>query len=240
MTHFGVCTPPSGRKKNKQKIEKKKKNASQTCKRTSKPVFFGSCVILQTHVRSVSVELPLDLSLSVHVKSVAALLLCLSAFGQKLDFVAELLHKNNSANKKRGMYDYHDIINHPFTAWKAWHCRSYWKRKIKLIIWDKKFGFLAWAFNYWGTGEEGPNLGFRKSNVVFALDVEQWTSSAPSVGSTRVGVCPTSPHVFCGSGEGIRPRPLGSPVVLWGVGPSYSGCSLPVWPELEFGPHRWR
>ena len=41
-----------------------------------------------------------------------------------------------------------------------------------------------------GTGAEGStgyvNLGFRRSDVVFVLDVEQWTSSTPSAGSSRV------------------------------------------------------
>ncbi|KAI3360677.1 hypothetical protein L3Q82_002543 [Scortum barcoo] len=38
-----------------------------------------------------------------------------------------------------------------------------------------------------------------------------------------MGVCPTSPHVLCGSGEGIRPCPswysVGSAPRVWGPGP---------------------
>ncbi|KAI3362709.1 hypothetical protein L3Q82_001776 [Scortum barcoo] len=38
-----------------------------------------------------------------------------------------------------------------------------------------------------------------------------------------MGVCPTSPHVLCGSGEGIRPCPswysVGSALRVWGPGP---------------------
>ncbi|KAI3363190.1 hypothetical protein L3Q82_011825 [Scortum barcoo] len=41
------------------------------------------------------------------------------------------------------------------------------------------------------------------------LVVEQWTSSLypPQGARGFMGVCPTSPHVLCGSGEGIRPCP---------------------------------
>ncbi|TWW80691.1 hypothetical protein D4764_01G0005060 [Takifugu flavidus] len=51
------------------------------------------------------------------------------------------------------------------------------------------------------------------------------TSSTPSAGPPGcMGVCPTSPHVFCGLGEGIRPCPRG---VLWGVLREY-GVSRPL------------
>ena len=50
-------------------------------------------------------------------------------------------------------------------------------------------------------------------------------------------VCLTSPHVFCGSGKGIRPRPSGSSVGgslgLWSVELPYSSCLLPVWPKSD-------
>ena len=45
-----------------------------------------------------------------------------------------------------------------------------------------------------------------------------------------MGVCPTSPHVFCGCGEGIQLCPSGRLVGGFsGVsGPLKAGCSLPV------------
>ncbi|KAI3364654.1 hypothetical protein L3Q82_011434 [Scortum barcoo] len=51
-----------------------------------------------------------------------------------------------------------------------------------------------------------------------------------------MGVCPTSPHVLCGSGEGIRPCP--SWYSVWGCSDEYGvqgafakGCSVSVRPE---------
>ncbi|KAK3537395.1 hypothetical protein QTP70_008853 [Hemibagrus guttatus] len=46
--------------------------------------------------------------------------------------------------------------------------------------------------------------------------MEHWTSSIPSTGCLRVhgSLCPTSPHVFCGLGEGTRRVPRG---ILWEV-----------------------
>ncbi|KAI3371970.1 hypothetical protein L3Q82_006840 [Scortum barcoo] len=45
----------------------------------------------------------------------------------------------------------------------------------------------------------------------------------PQGASGFMGVCPTSPHVLCGSGEGIRPCPswyhVGSALRVWGPGP---------------------
>ncbi|KAI3351406.1 hypothetical protein L3Q82_020217 [Scortum barcoo] len=68
-----------------------------------------------------------------------------------------------------------------------------------------------------GTGEENSAdsrpSGFRRNNAVFVLVVEHWTSLAipalypPQGARGFMGVCPTSPHVLCGSGEGIRPCP---------------------------------
>ncbi|KAI3366764.1 hypothetical protein L3Q82_009427 [Scortum barcoo] len=57
-----------------------------------------------------------------------------------------------------------------------------------------------------------------------------------------MGVCPTSPHVLCGSGEGIRPCPswysVGSaPRCVWGPGAFAKGCSVSVRPEQELGSH---
>ncbi|KAI3351307.1 hypothetical protein L3Q82_005853 [Scortum barcoo] len=47
-----------------------------------------------------------------------------------------------------------------------------------------------------------------------------------------MGVCPTSPHVLCGSGEGIRPCPswysVGSAPRVWGPGAFAKGCSVSV------------
>ncbi|GAA6103503.1 uncharacterized protein LOC122351062, partial [Tachysurus ichikawai] len=47
-----------------------------------------------------------------------------------------------------------------------------------------------------------------------------------------MGVCPTSPHVFCGSGEGIRLCPSWRPVEgalgVGGPGPSAKGCLVPI------------
>ncbi|KAI3355717.1 hypothetical protein L3Q82_004305 [Scortum barcoo] len=52
-----------------------------------------------------------------------------------------------------------------------------------------------------------------------------------------MGVCPTSPHVLCGSGEGIRPCPswysVGSAPRVWGPGAFAKGCSVSVRPEQE-------
>ncbi|KAI3355414.1 hypothetical protein L3Q82_018258 [Scortum barcoo] len=54
-----------------------------------------------------------------------------------------------------------------------------------------------------------------------------------------MGVCPTSPHVLCGSGEGIRPCPswysVGSAPRVWGPGAFAKGCSVSVRPEQELG-----
>ncbi|KAI3364000.1 hypothetical protein L3Q82_001596 [Scortum barcoo] len=56
-----------------------------------------------------------------------------------------------------------------------------------------------------------------------------------------MGVCPTSPHVLCGSGEGIRPCPswysVGSAPVSMGSGAFAKGCSVSVRPEQELGSH---
>ncbi|KAI3371354.1 hypothetical protein L3Q82_023549 [Scortum barcoo] len=49
-----------------------------------------------------------------------------------------------------------------------------------------------------------------------------------------MGVCPTSPHVLCGSGEGIRPCPswysVGSAPMSMGSGAFAKGCSVSVRP----------
>ena len=54
-----------------------------------------------------------------------------------------------------------------------------------------------------------------------------------------MGVCPTSPHVFCGLGEGIRPCPswhsVGGAPGVRGQRPSVKGCTVPVRPEQEPG-----
>ncbi|KAI3355874.1 hypothetical protein L3Q82_004427 [Scortum barcoo] len=56
-----------------------------------------------------------------------------------------------------------------------------------------------------------------------------------------MGVCPTSPHVLCGSGEGIRPCPswysVGSAPLSMGSGAFAKGCSVSVRPEQELGSH---
>ncbi|KAI3369612.1 hypothetical protein L3Q82_025322 [Scortum barcoo] len=67
----------------------------------------------------------------------------------------------------------------------------------------------------------------------------------PPQGAARgfMGVCPTSPHVLCGSGEGIRPCPswysVGSAPRVWGPGAFAKGCSVSVRmrPEQELGSH---
>ncbi|KAI3369118.1 hypothetical protein L3Q82_025442 [Scortum barcoo] len=55
-----------------------------------------------------------------------------------------------------------------------------------------------------------------------------------------MGVCPTSPHVLCGSGEIIRPCPswysVGSAPLEYGVrGPLLRAVSVSVQPEQELG-----
>ncbi|KAI3371766.1 hypothetical protein L3Q82_024318 [Scortum barcoo] len=56
-----------------------------------------------------------------------------------------------------------------------------------------------------------------------------------------MGVCPTSPHVLCGSGEGIRPCPSWYSVGVlheYGVRGAFAkGCSVSVRPEQELGSH---
>ncbi|KAI3364952.1 hypothetical protein L3Q82_001121 [Scortum barcoo] len=58
-----------------------------------------------------------------------------------------------------------------------------------------------------------------------SLVVEQWIQlyTLRRVLRGFMGVCPTSPHVLCGSGEGIRPCPswysVGSAPRVWGPGP---------------------
>ncbi|KAI3373757.1 hypothetical protein L3Q82_022339 [Scortum barcoo] len=94
-----------------------------------------------------------------------------------------------------------------------------------------------------GTGEEN-SADSRTSDSggtmrFSSLVVEHWTSSIPSTGCLRVyGSLPTSPHVLCGSGEGIRPRVPRVVVVFCGVlheygvrGPFAKGCSVSVRPE---------
>ncbi|KAI3356517.1 hypothetical protein L3Q82_017719 [Scortum barcoo] len=54
--------------------------------------------------------------------------------------------------------------------------------------------------------------------------------------------CPTSPHVLCGSGEGIRPCPSWYSVgecsmISMGSGAFAKGCSVSVRPEQELGSH---
>ncbi|KAI3363448.1 hypothetical protein L3Q82_012063 [Scortum barcoo] len=82
---------------------------------------------------------------------------------------------------------------------------GYWRRRIRPIA--------------------SQTLGFRRNNVGFrpgrgTLD----QLYIPSTGCLRVyGVCPTSPHVLCGSGEGIRPCPSWYSVgevlhAVWGPG----------------------
>ncbi|KAI3371579.1 hypothetical protein L3Q82_024147 [Scortum barcoo] len=75
--------------------------------------------------------------------------------------------------------------------------------------------------------------------------VERWTGPAlypPQGAGGFMGVCPTSPHVLCGSGEGIRPCPswysVGSAPRVWGPGAFAKGCSVSVRrPEQELGSH---
>ncbi|KAI3351580.1 hypothetical protein L3Q82_020418 [Scortum barcoo] len=54
-----------------------------------------------------------------------------------------------------------------------------------------------------------------------------------------MGVCPTSPHVLCGSGEGIRPCPswysVGSAPRVWGPGPLLRAVRSLLRPEQELG-----
>ena len=56
-----------------------------------------------------------------------------------------------------------------------------------------------------------------------------------------MGICPTSPHVLCGLGKGIRPCPLrhsmGGALGVWGQRPSAKGCTVPVRPEQDLGSH---
>ncbi|KAI3353426.1 hypothetical protein L3Q82_019953 [Scortum barcoo] len=51
----------------------------------------------------------------------------------------------------------------------------------------------------------------------------------------------SSPHVLCGSGEGIRPCPswysVGGAPRVWGPGAFAKGCSVSVRPEQELGSH---
>ncbi|KAI3376413.1 hypothetical protein L3Q82_016428 [Scortum barcoo] len=86
-------------------------------------------------------------------------------------------------------------------------------------------------------------LGFRRNNAVFVpgrgtLD-QLYTLRRVLRGF--MGVCPTSPHVLCGSGEGIRPCPswysVGSAPRVWGPGAFAKGCSVSVRPEQELGSH---
>ena len=56
-----------------------------------------------------------------------------------------------------------------------------------------------------------------------------------------MGVCPTSPHVFCGLGESIRPCPswhsVGGAPGVRGRRPSVKGRTVPVRAEQELGSH---
>ncbi|KAI3366592.1 hypothetical protein L3Q82_009277 [Scortum barcoo] len=83
--------------------------------------------------------------------------------------------------------------------------------------------------------------GFRRNNAVFVLvgTVDQLYTLHSRVLRGFMGVCPTSPHVLCGSGEGIRPCPswysVGSAPRVWGPGAFAKGCSVSVRPEQELG-----
>ena len=79
------------------------------------------------------------------------------------------------------------------------------------------------ARSIYGTGEEGPPDSSSDSGGTLWFSSWMW-SVGPTLHPQRgpgvcLGVVPTSPHVYCGSGEG----------------PS---CRLSVWPYLEPGPHR--
>ncbi|KAI3371109.1 hypothetical protein L3Q82_023745 [Scortum barcoo] len=80
-----------------------------------------------------------------------------------------------------------------------------------------------------GTGEEN-SADSRPSDSGGTMRFSSWSwNSGPALyPPCRVlrgfmGVCPTSPHVLCGSGEGIRPCPswysVGSAPRVWGPGP---------------------
>ncbi|KAI3376311.1 hypothetical protein L3Q82_016420 [Scortum barcoo] len=85
-------------------------------------------------------------------------------------------------------------------------------------IQEEQCGFRSWSWN------SGPAL------------------YPPQGARGFMGVCPTSPHVLCGSGEGIHDRvPRG---ILWecsvsdmGSGAFAKGCSVSVRPEQELGSH---
>ncbi|KAI3362005.1 hypothetical protein L3Q82_012347 [Scortum barcoo] len=66
--------------------------------------------------------------------------------------------------------------------------------------------------------------------------------SCPGVLEGLWEVCPTNPHVLCGSGEGILtvfPRGILWGVLheYWGPGPFAKGCSVSVRLEQELGSH---
>ncbi|TWW73543.1 hypothetical protein D4764_15G0009370 [Takifugu flavidus] len=99
------------------------------------------------------------------------------------------------------------------------------------------------------SGEEGPPDS-RTSDSGGAMWFSSWVwNGGPALHPQQgllgcMGVCPTSPHVFCGFGEGIRLCPSGGPVGghprVWGAGPRY-GPSAPctigirVWSALLAG-----
>ncbi|TWW74534.1 hypothetical protein D4764_14G0005370, partial [Takifugu flavidus] len=98
----------------------------------------------------------------------------------------------------------------------------------------------------WGTGEEG-QPDSRTSDLGGVIWFSSWTwNGGPALHPQQglrgcMGVCPTSSHVFCGLGEGIRLCPLGGPVRgpprVWGVGPP---DTLSVRSVSEFGLHCWQ
>ncbi|KAI3352125.1 hypothetical protein L3Q82_020936 [Scortum barcoo] len=95
------------------------------------------------------------------------------------------------------------------------------ERRIRPIVdpWiqEEQCGFPSWSWN------SGPAL------------------YPPQGAGGFMGVCPTSPHVLCGSGEGIRPCPswysVGGAPRVWGPGAFAKGCSVSVRPEQELGSH---
>ncbi|KAI3354141.1 hypothetical protein L3Q82_018690 [Scortum barcoo] len=98
-----------------------------------------------------------------------------------------------------------------------------------------------------GTGEE--NSAYSRtsdSGGTMRFSSRSWNTGPalypPQGAGGFMGVCPTSPHVLCGSGEGIRPCPSWyslweCSMRVWGPGAFAKGCSVSVRPEQELGSH---
>ncbi|KAM4556221.1 craniofacial development protein 2-like [Fundulus diaphanus] len=88
-----------------------------------------------------------------------------------------------------------------------------------------------------GSGKEGPSDS-RISDSGRAVWFSSWPwNTGPALYPQQdsgggMGVCPTSLHVLCGSGEGIRPCPPRDPVGgtpgVWSTGPFNKGCQVSV------------